>query len=100
MPTPEQDLQQHLQGYEQFTTTCEGIELECLMDYLPAGEYDEQPYPASASCEYVILDGRDITLLLSEDMLEELAKKYLKQLDQNAENAKTERRIDALENAA
>jgi len=95
MPT-----QKHLQDFTPFHVSVEGIELDCLIEYMPAGVYDEQPYEASASCEYVILDGRDITAILSEALLTELANRYMSDLNEQASNARTERRIDALERAA
>lgn len=87
-----QPMQKHLQGYDQFEITLDGVlPVMCLMSYVPAfnGGRDEPSHGASASCEYLILDGRDVTEYIKPSVLKHIESQYLEAI----KTARTERKL-------
>ncbi len=72
-------IQKHLEQYEHFTTTIDGIELLCLIEYYPAeGDgFNEPRYGEGCSLQYCILNGIDIYPLLGEGVIDQIEKKYM-----------------------
>lgn len=89
-------MQNHLKDYIQFRTTVEGIELLALID-----EYQDETRDGvavtCASCQYVLCDGRDITLLVKDSVISIIEGNYLQDQYSYRDRMILNRHLDALE---
>jgi hypothetical protein len=75
-------IQKHLQDLEQFKTTIDDIELLCLIKYYPeeGDDINEPHYEEACELRNVLLDGRDVYVLLSDNLIQLIENRFMKKV--------------------
>jgi len=77
-----------LDKYEHFRTAVEGVEFDCYIEYTEehGDDVNEPYYPACAECQYILINGVDITPVIdlhSSTLMQEIDTRYIEKIKRN-----------------